>query len=554
MDNIRDHYNKQLSSLKNERESFIGHYQELSQFIKPRRGRFMESDRNKGDKRYQSIINSVATQAHKIATAGMLAGTISPARPWFALETHDPGMMERQEVKDWLDDVERTLRAIFNQSNFYGQAPALLGELLLFGTGAMSHVDDFENVARFYTHTAGSYMIAQNDRYEVDTVYREFEWTVKQIVDAFGLPNVSDAVKNSYDKGNYGAWFPVCHAVEPNGEYKPSGILSIDKPFRSVYFEPGNTGPDKNKLLSQSGFDEFPLYVPRWELTDGDIYGTDCPGMTALGDVKGLQIMEKRKAQAVDKMVAPPLTGPASLRNSPVNSLPGGLVLYDGDDGKQQLRPIYEVKPQLSDLRVDMDAVEQRINKAFFVDMFLAITNMEGIQPRNQLDLMQRNEERLLQLGPVLERIHSEWLGKLIDRSFSQASKAGIFPPPPAILQQGEELRVKYISSLAMAQRAVATQGIERVASFAGNLYQLGFQDAHMKFNGAQAVDEYARAIGVPPSIIRSDEEVDAMVQQQQQQQAAQQGIVAAQGAADVAKTVSETKLDGRNLLSQARR
>lgn len=552
MDSVVDHYNKQLQALKNERQSFISHYQELSEFVKPRKGRFFISDRNKGDNRYQSIINSRATQALKIATAGMLAGTISPARPWFTLETDDPEMMEQMDVKLWLADVERVIRSIFFRSNFYGQSPAMLQELLLFGTGCMSHVDDFENVARFYAHTAGSYMIAQNEKYEIDTVYREFEWTTRQIVDEFGLENCSTGVRNAYDRSDYNSWWPVCHAVEPNDSYKSSGKMATNKLFRSVYFEPGNSGADRHKKLSDSGYDEFPFYVPRWELTDGDIYGTDCPGMTALGDIKGLQIMERRKAQAIDKMVAPPLTGPASLRASQVNTLPGGLVVFDGDDQRQQLRPIFEVKPQLADMRVDMEAVENRIDKAFFVDMFLAITNIEGIQPRNQLDLTQRNEERLLQLGPVLERIQTEWLGNLIDRTFNQAVRANILPPPPQILQS-QPLRVRYISTLAMAQRQVAIQGIERLASFAGNLYQLGFQDAHMKFNAAQAVDEYAKAIGVPPTVIRSDEDVIAMQQQQAQQQQAEQAIMAAQGAADVAKTVSDTKLDGSNLLSQRR-
>lgn len=550
---LRDHYNNRLSALRLERESFIPHYRELAEFVKPRRGRFTVEDRNKGDKRYQSIINSRATRAHKIATAGMVAGTMSPVRPWFQLETTDIELMEHRGVKDWLFSVEQVIRSIFNESNFYSMAPIMMGECILFGTGAMSHVDDFEDVGRFYAHTVGSYMIAQNEKMEVDTIYREFQWTVKQIVDSWGLENCSVSIRNAYDRGNYDAWYPVCHAIEPNNDRDSYSKLAIKKPFRSIYFEPGNTGQDKDKFLGQSGFDEFPCYVPRWELTGEDIYGTDCPGMTALGDIKGLQIQEKTKASALQMVVRPPMGGPSSIRNTPVNQIPGGLTLYEGDDQRQKLSPLYQINPAFTDIRVDMDAIERRIDEVFFVDMFMAISNMEGIQPRNQLDLMQRNEERLLQLGPVLERIQGEFLDNAVDRTFNQALRANILPPPPDALA-GQPLRIRYVSTLAQAQRAVATQGIERVLSFAGNLVQLGFTDAMNKINAPQAVDEYARAVGVPPTIIRSDEEVEELSRVQAEQRQAQDTLMAAQGAADVAKTVSETKLDGDNLLSQTPR
>src|SRR5690606_25461617 len=129
-----DYYNKRLSQMKVERESFIGHYKELQEFISPRKGRFFLSDRNKGEKRNQSIINSAGSQALRVAVAGMLNGTMSPSRPWFSLETTDTDMMESQAVRDWLHVVEKIIRAILNESNFYNMAPAMLRELLLFGT------------------------------------------------------------------------------------------------------------------------------------------------------------------------------------------------------------------------------------------------------------------------------------------------------------------------------------------------------------------------------------------------------------------------------------
>lgn len=546
-----DYYNRRVSSMKRERESFIHHYKDLSTFINPRRGRFFIQDRNRGQKVHQDIINSAGTQALRIARSGMLAGVMSPSRPWFDLETPDPAMMEIQEVKEWIAQVVRILRTIFNVSNLYDQAPAMLGELLEFGTGFMMHVDDFDDVARFYTQTVGSYMIAQNSRLVVDTFAREFEWTVQQMVQEFGLENVSTAVKNDWDRGNYDKWYPIVHFVEPNVNSKSRPVFASDAPFASVYYEPGNMGPDRDKLLSKSGFQEFPAYVPRWDVTGEDIYGTDCPGMTALGDIKSLQQEERVKARGLQKLVDPPLSGPASLRNVPVNTLPGGLTIYSGST-QQDLRAVYQVDPRLQEMRIDMQDITNRINQAFFVDMFLAISQMEGIQPRNELDILSRNEERLLQLGPVLERLHGEFLERMVDRTFNQALRAGILPPFPEILS-GQNLQVKFISSLAIAQRAVVTADLDRILAATANAATVDPQ-AIKKFDGPQFVDEYAKAIGVPPRVIRSDEVVQALIQQENEQLQQQRMMEMAMQGATAVNQAGGVKTDERNLITDVAR
>lgn len=546
----RDQIDRRVKALKDERQTFISHYRELSEFVSPVKGRFLTTDRNRGEKRYNRIINSVGTSALRICSSGMFAGTMSPARPWFALETEDPDLMDSQRVRAWLYDVESLLRRIFGSSNFYNQAPVMLSEMIQFGTGCMLHVDDFQDVARFYTQTAGSYMIAQNNRLDVDTLAREFEWTVDQIVREFGYDNCSQSVKNQYDRGNYDVWVPLVHYIAPNAEYNANKIDAKYKLYKSCYYEPGNG--NKDQFLRESGFDEFPAYCPRWSVTGDDIYGTDCPAMTALGDIRGVQLEEKRKAQAIDKMVNPPLVGPPSLRNVPITTLPGGVNIYDGT-GNEKLQPVYQVNMSLNELRMDIDAVERRIKDAFYVDLFMAISDMEGIQPRNQLDITERNQERLLQLGPVLERLQGEFQNKLIDRTFNQCVRAGVIggpkglPIPPEL--SGSPIKVKYISPLAMAQRQQGTTGIERMVGFVMNMAQV-WPEARDKLDADQTVDEYSQALGVPPRTVASDDVVAQRraVQAQQQQQA--EALAAAQQGADTAKSLASAKTDGSNALT----
>lgn len=546
-----DYVSKQIEAMRTERSSFIDHYRELSRWVQPRRGRFLRADRNKGEaSRHErnNIINSAATFALRTARAGLLSGVMSPARPWFKLGAPDPDLSEFLAVKEWLEKVELIIRRIFNESNLYNMAPTMLGELLLFGTGAMSHVDNFDDVARFFTHTAGSYTLAQDENYKIAIMGREYEETTLQLVRKFGLDKVSRSVKDQYDKGNYHTWHPVYHLVEPNPDFDPRSPLAKRKRFRSIYIE---AACNDKILLRESGFKDFPAYAPRWEVTGEDIYATDCPGMTALGDTKALQTEEKRKAQAIDKMVNPPLRGPASLKNVPVSSLPGGLTVYDTSGGQgEALAPIYMVNPKVQELMMDIREVEKRIERAFYVDMFLAISNMDGIQPRNEFELSQRNQERLLQIGPVLEQLHGEFLNRLIDRTFTQAWDAGILPPPPPELQ-GQSLKVEYISTLAMAQKAVATNNIDRLSAFIGGLAGAGYTGVLDKFDADQAVDEYAQALLVPAKLIVSDDVVAKRRAEREQAQKAALAMEMAKGMADTAKTAAGASTAEPNALTR---
>lgn len=546
----QSYYAMRLGALRTERSSFISHYQEISEYFMPRRGRFLMGNRNKGDKRYKSIINSASVMSRRTAVAGLQSGLTSPARPWFHYETPDREMMKFKPVRLWLEQVENLHRAILAASNFYNMMPVMYGELLGFGTGAMTITEDFEDVVRFYTHTVGSYMISQNHRLEVDTLYREVEMTVEQIVSQFGKENASSSVRDAYDKGNYSAWIPVIHAIEPNQDRDLSSKLSKNKPFRSVYFERGMLdGNLSSGFLSEKGFDEFPAIVPRWDLTGEDIYGTDCPGMIALGDVKQLQAEERRKAQGIDKMVAPPLKGPGSLKNHNIENLPGGVTLYDGDTTNEGLRPIYEVRLPINELRQDINDLENRIGSAFYADLFLQLQNMEGVQPRNVMELAQRNEEKLLMLGPVLERLEHEGLDRALERLFNMTVKANLLPPPPPELS-GQVLRVEYVGPLAQAQRAIATQGIDRLTNFVGGVS--GFdEDARDKFNTERAIDEYAVALGTTSTILNSDDEVAAIREARARQQQLQQQMAMAESMSNVAKNASDSSTEGGNLLSQ---
>ncbi len=527
------------SALWLERASWVSHWREISEYQQPRAGRFVVTDRNNGKKRHNQIHDNTAVFGARTLAAGLMSGMTSPARPWFKLEIADKDLMESAAVKAWLHDSTNIIRAIFASSNTYRALHTLYEELGLFGTACSVVLPDFENVIHHYPLTIGEYALATDAKGNVNTLAREFQMTVGQLVDQFGLKNVSATVRDLHAKGSYDTWVDVVHMVQPRKERDVSKRDARNMRFASVYLEPGKDNFDQ--YLSDSGFERFPVLAPRWVVTGNDVYGTS-PGMECLGDVKQLQHQQLRKGQAIDYQVNPPLQVPVSYKETARNRLPGGIMFVDSNGPNQGVRSAFEVNLNLQHLMLDVQDVRERIRTAYYADLFLMLANdtRSGI---TATEVAERHEEKMLALGPVLERLHNELLAPMIDMAFDYAERARILPEPPRELQ-GMEIKVEFISVLAQAQRAVAAQGVDRLLGTVGQLAAVK-PDVLDKVDFDQVIDDYAVMFGVNPKIIVPDDAVAALRQQRAQQEQAVQAAAAAPVAADTAKTMGEVDAQG---------
>lgn len=528
------------AALWTERSSWVTHWREISEYQQPRSGRFVVTDRNRGDKRTNHILDNTAVFGARTLAAGLMSGITSPARPWFRLEIKDKDLMESGPVKTWLHDTATLLRAIFASSNTYRSLHTIYEELGLFGTGTSILLPDFDNVVHHYPLTVGEYALATDAKGNVNTLAREFQMTVEQMAMQFGKENLSTTVRNLYDKNAFDAWVDVLHLIEPRRERDTRKVDGANKRFASVYVEAGQDNQDK--FLSESGFNRFPALTPRWVVTGNDVYGTS-PGMECLGDVKQLQHQQLRKGQAIDYQVNPPLQVPSKYKEAHKARLPGGVFYVDSVGQQGGVRSAYDVNLNLQHLMLDIQDVRERIRSAYYADLFLMLANdnRSGI---TATEVAERHEEKLLMLGPVLERLHNELLSPLIDTTFDYAREAGILPEAPPELE-GMELNVEFISVLAQAQRAVATQGMDRLL---GTVSQMAAVNPQVldKINFDQVVDDYGDAYGVNPKIIVPDDVAAGIRQQRAQAQQAAQSAATAPQMVESAKTASE--IDTGNL------
>lgn len=555
----RDRYEKRRDALWSERASgFDSHWRELGDWTMPRRTRFWAGDRNRGDKRNQNIINSTARFASRTLSSGLHAGLTSPARPWMKLTTPDPKLAEFKPVKEWLHSVTEKMLTMFSTSNLYNTLPLVYGDMGVFATAAMAIVPDDRDLFRCYSYPIGSFAMAHDDRGMVSTFTRDYDMTVEQIVETFGVkPNgrdidwsgISLATKALWDSGDYQRPVTVTWMVTKNESANPKRLEAKYLPFASCHFERGSRDP---VFLRESGFKTFPLQTPRWDITGEDSYGTDSPGMIALGDIKQLQIMEKRKGQAIAKAVDPPLRGPSSLRQQKTSLLPGDVTYVDVRDGQQGLAPIHEIRLEgLRFLIEDGGRVEYRIQRAFFEDLFLMLERsreQDGSASITAREVEERHEEKLLALGPVLERTNDELLDPIVDRVFQMMNDAGMIPPAPPELE-GVALKVEYISILSQAQKLIGVTGQDRFLQSSLGLAQVAPHILN-KINFNRAIDNYGDFLGVDPRLIRTDEEADQMTAAQAQQQQAGEDAKNAALMAKATRDASQAPVTGDSALN----
>lgn len=545
--------------LANERNSFMAHWRELGDYILPRRARFTVTDGNRGNVRNTNIIDSTATFAARTLSSGMMSGMTSPARPWSRLTTPDPTLAEVGPVKDWLHEVNQRMHTVFIRSNLYQALPTIYSDIGTFGTAAMAVMEDSDTVIRCYPFPIGSYMIANDSKLQVRVFMREFRMTIRQVVEMFaGDPanpdwsNISLSVRRLWDARQYEAWVDVVHAIFPNDYYDGESKLSKRKKYAECYYEKGNNVG--KKILRESGYDEFPVLAPRWEVTGEDVYATNCPGMVALGDVKMLQHGMKRSMQALDKLINPPMVGPPELRTQKSSILPGDITYIADRNGTQSFRPAHEIRPDFSAIQVMLEQARYSIRRAYFEDLFLMLGGNPALEGRDitAREIDERHEEKLLALGPVLEQLNQDLLDPLIDRTFAIMLRKNLIPEAPPELQ-GASLKVEYLSIMSQAQKMVGLAGLERFATFGAQLAQVDPSTLD-KWDRDQLMDEYGTMTGVPPRTLVPDEDV-AMIRaaRAEQEQAAQNAATMAE-ASKAALNLSKSDTRGDNALTDLMR
>jgi hypothetical protein len=378
--------------------------------------------------------------------------------------------------------------------------------------------------------------------------------TISAIVNEFGYDQCSETVRSLYDDPN-GANLTreliVAHSIEPNDDGRSGEFGFSDKfAFRELYWEWGGSASPQGSnyqpqgFLRKKGYYDQPNIACRWDIVSNDAYGRS-PAMDGLPDQKQVQLETRRKAQAIDKMVNPPLVADVQLKNQPASLLPGGMTFVQGftSSGKPGIASIYDTKFPIQEITEDLNEVKQRLSKIFFNDVLMTASQYETRSNVTAVEWDMRKSESLVALGPALDRIDYEGLSPILERVFGIASRAGILPPPPQEIQ-GQMIQIEYVSMLQQAQKAAASGGIDRLLGVAGNLLAAK-PDIMDNIDTDYALDKYSELLNNDPKIIRSPDEVAKIRQDRAQQQQAAQQAQMIESLSKAGKNLGDTQVGG---------
>lgn len=531
------------------RQKYIARWKDIRDYQLPFLGVF--DDEQDQSKIYTDKINNgVAWESCQIFASGVMSGMTPPSRKWFKLTMENADVAANSKVAEVLDEREEILYAVFAKSNFYNTVHQVYMELP-FGQSPMSVMPDSKAGVRFTSYPIGTYALECGSNSDVNTFGRKYRMTADQIVEEFGYNACPINVRNAYDDGKGNAnTFIVCWFVLPNKDRKGT-IGNKNMPYSSIYWIDGSR---EDEVLKHSGFNEWPIPIARHTTHDLSGYGKGCAWF-AQADARMLQLLERDLVTAIELGIKPPMSATSDVIGN-VNLFPGGITEID-TGGK--VEPVFNVGIDVANVQAKIQFVSESIKRAYSADLFLMLDNL-GTTQMTAREVMERTQEKLQQLGPVVERLQSEFLNPIIERTYAILDRADVFPPISDELAEqlnGQDVKIEYISPLAQAQKVSSLTSIEQYFAFLMSLAQ-GNPNILQKFNFEEAADYYGVNLGVPAKVIVSNDEYDAKLKEQQQAQQEQeeqaQMMQAAQLApqmASAAKQATDAANDGNPVMQQ---
>lgn len=546
------------------RSPLDGWARDVAENLLPNRPRFLVEDNDTG-RRNEGIFDSTPVLACRTAVGGFMEGMVSPASPWVLLGVDDDKLANNPKVKYYLDYVNKKIMRTYDRSNFYREMANHFKDLLSFPSAVTLMEPDEKFCIRLNTLSWGCYVIGVDKNGDVDTIGREEEYTVRQLVPKFcklmdngeyDLSNLSIESQNAWQQGetNNAAGrnikIKVRQMIMPNPAHNPNKPHAKFKKWVSRYFELVPQGVE-GKFLRESGFDYFPAIVSRWDTRSQEVYASDCPALQILGDILQLYKNTEDENHLIDLINDPPLIGPDSFNNEPIQKGPGGFTPDNSQNKDAGLRPLFPVASNPTWVKDKKGDIRSIINRGFFVDLFMAVSSLRqsvtGQVTAAEIDALKN--EKMVELGPVTQSMFRT-LRHCIDVTYILLNEAGELPPPPDELV-GHDLPPEFISPFARAQKTALLSLIDKLLAVTAQIAELGDQDILTKVNFDAILDEISRILNLPPDFLRPADVVAQLRQQAAQARQAAQNAESLSSATGAAKNLAQSPTDGNNLLTQ---
>lgn len=550
--------------IRNPYESMID---EIIKFVNHSRRKISDSDTQKGQKTGIDIYDGTALSALNLASDCIHGYLCSSSIHWFDLTlpvkmdfSRTAGMRswigkrldEYPEVKIWLDECEEAMYWAYLKSNFYEFHPDYVKEGMSVGTATAIIEEDIKTGTVIFTlpHFRECY-IAENNHGLVDSLYRKYKVSLRQLIQKYGAKTVFELdvnLKKSYENDPHQE-VEIIHAVFPREDYDPSIVNGKNKPIASFCIYPNG----QKKLIDESGFNELPSVTWRWRKNNDELYGRS-PSWDCLIDIKKANKQAMTNLIAGEKMVRPPMFGHATMRNK-INSNPGGWSWTDGtikEDMPQPLITGIQLPFGIDQQERTDAAIKEHYYVSFFLMLYQAMMNKVELTATQTIGMQ---AEQAALLGTRIGRHQFEGLNRIMDRVFLIEARAGRLPQPPQILEEyvNEPISIEYLGPLSQSQKKLfKMQGIRAGLEMAAQVGQV-FPDALDNIDGNILLKESLDSVSFPPICIRPEEKVEEIRLYRQQQEEEDRKLQQIEIAAKAGQRMTR-KIDEGSLLDEVSR
>ena len=525
-----------FDALKAERQSWDSLYQEVADYLLPKRARFTSENAGPPTGEYDRLYDDTGPWALDQFANGLHSMLTSPLSQWFDLQVRDPAMRDRPGVREWKTAVVRAMYDQFNSStsSFHPMVQEVYTDLGAFGYGVgYSEWSQDDGAILFQARFPGEVYLIEDQYGRVRGIARSYRLTTMQFVEAFGEDKLPQGEREKLRQGKDEARWEITHVVLPRGHPLMRGFTFQPQFAYGSVRICKKIGPEP---LAVAGYRSFPFHVARWGKRTGEIYSTS-PGIAALPSVRRANAMQLDLIKIVHRWADPPTQGPDDETLAPYDLSPGAQNYYRPGTN-DRIEPIGVTGDPTPALRL-VETTTESILRQFFVDAFLTTADSNG-QNVKATFVMQRRNERFRQLASMLSRVEREFLGSIVDRVFDTTLSEGLAPPPPIDETEVLALEAEYLSPITRAQRSEVLDGFNQTLELAAVGAQ--FDPAVMQtFNWVNILSDVGNNIhALPASWFKTAEEVAAAQQELQAAQEMQQGAGVARDAAAAFKDVAQ--------------
>ena len=525
------HYKQRYEELKLLRSNLDTMFIDSQRFVRPNSNKFDHGGHTSATQvdGSREIFDDTAVWCNQMFANGLSSNLIPKSDRWMYLKVKDipSGDLSSDEVS-YLQAVSDRILHEFSlpQSQFYSASHECFLDIGAYGTSPVQ-ISYIDGVVNFRARPLADVFFDTDMHGNVDTVFYRCFKTARQLMQMFpGIEEMQgfNPTKSVHDK------YELVYTIEPSSHKvaKKGGRVGKERPYVVTYWSPQLKEP-----ISQSGSSYFTFLVPRWSKLADEIYGRG-PAFTCLSQIRVLNKMVKEVLTSAEYLNFPTLTAEEDSIMLPMKY--GSRQIMFHEPGSAKPSPILGGnQPQFMMEMIRM--YRETINRSFFVDQ---IIRQEKKERQSVLEIQDVRGQMLNQLAPLLNRMEAEYIGPAIEATFELLERDGQLPPAPSSLE-GAELEIAYSSPSAQAQYSTRLSDISAFMRDLAPLAQIK-PELLQSINGRELFDSYAKYRNVSPSVIRSQEDIDAENEAAAEQENSQMVMQQAPQMAGAVKDIAQAK------------